>query len=108
VKILFDTNTPAPLAKFLRGHEVTRTGKLNWQRLENGVLLDAAENAGFEVLVTCDQNVQYQQNFTDRKIAVVILSTNHWPTIRPQAARIANTVDFMQRGQVVRVEVDQR
>ena len=79
--------------------------KLGWQRLENGALLDAAEQAGFDVLVTCDQNLRYQQNFTDRKLAVVILSTNHWPTLRPVAARIASVVDFMQRGQITRVDV---
>ena len=80
--------------------------KLGWERLANGALLDAAEQAGYEVLVTCDQNLRYQQNFTDRKLAVVILSTNHWPTLRPRAARIASVVDFMQRGQVIRIDVD--
>jgi hypothetical protein len=105
VKILFDTNTPAPLSGSLRGHQVTRTGELRWQSPENGELLDAAEEAGFEVLITCDQNLRYQQNFTDRKLAVVILSTNHWPTLRPVAARIATAVDFVQRGQVIRVDV---
>ena len=105
MKILFDVNTPATLARSLRGHQVTRAGQLGWQRLENGILLDAAEKAGFDVLVTCDQNLRYQQNFTDRKVSVVILSTNHWPTMRPVAARIASVVDFMQRGQVTRVDV---
>jgi hypothetical protein len=107
VKILFDTNTPVQLARFLRGHSVTRTGELNWQRLENGELLSAAEQAGFDVLVTCDQNLPYQQNFTDRKLAVVILSTNHWPSLRPTAIRIAAAVDFVQRGQVIRVDITQ-
>jgi hypothetical protein len=57
VKILFDANTPAPLARFLRGHQVLRADELGWQGLENGALLDAAEQAGFDVLLTCDQNV---------------------------------------------------
>ena len=105
VRILFDTNTPAPLAGAMRGHQVTHTVELRWQSLENGALLDAAEAAGFDVLVTCDQNVRYQQNFTNRKLALVILSTNHWPTLRPIAARIAAIVDFMQRGAVMQVNV---
>ena len=84
---------------------MTRTGELGWQSLENGDLLEAAEQAGFEVLITCDQNVRYQQNFADRKLAVVILSTNHWPTLQPVAARIASVVDFMQCGQVTTVDV---
>jgi hypothetical protein len=105
VKILFDTNTPAPLARFLLGHEVARTGDLGWQSLENGILLSAAEKGGFDVLVTCDQNIPLQQNLVNRKIAVVILSTNHWPTMRPFAARIATKIDFAQSGQVLWVDV---
>ncbi|HZT29828.1 MAG TPA: hypothetical protein VFA33_08095, partial [Bryobacteraceae bacterium] len=49
-------NTPAPLAHFLRGHEVVRADELGWQGLDNGALLDAAEKAGFDLLLTCDQN----------------------------------------------------
>lgn len=105
MKILFDANTPAPLARFLRGHEVVRADELGWQGLENGALLDAAEQAGFDLLLTCDQNVRYQQNFAGRKLALVILSSNHWPTLRRIAARIARAVDFVQAGQIVRVDV---
>jgi hypothetical protein len=54
VKILFDANTPAPLARFLRGHEVVRADELGWQGLENGGLLEAAEQEGFDLLLTCD------------------------------------------------------
>ena len=105
MRILFDANTPAPLARFLRGHEVVRADEMGWQGLENGALLDAAEQAGFELLLTCDQNVRYQQNFTNRNLAPVILSSNHWPTLRPIAARIATAVDFVQTGQIVRVDI---
>jgi hypothetical protein len=78
---------------------------MGWQGLENGALLDAAEQAGFDLLLTCDQNVQYQQNFTNRKLALVILSSNHWPTLRRVAARIATAVDFVQTGQIVKVDL---
>jgi len=105
VRILFDVNTPAPLSRFLRGHAVVRADELGWQGLENGALLDAAEAAEFDLLRTCDQNVRYQQNFGGRKLAVVILSSNHWPTLRPIAARIATAVDFVQTGQIVRLDV---
>lgn len=105
MKVLFDANTPVPLARFLRGHAVTSAEELGWQGLENGALLDAAEQAGFDVLVTCDQNVGYQQNFKGRRLAVAILSTNHWPALRPVAARIATAVDFVQRGQVVKIDI---
>jgi Domain of unknown function (DUF5615) len=105
LKILFDANTPAPLARYLRGHEVVRADELGWQGLENGALLDAAERAGFDLLLTCDKNVQYQQNFTSRQLALVILSSNHWPTLRRIAARIATAVDFVQTGQIVKIDV---
>jgi len=105
VKIIFDANTPAPLARLLRGHQVIRADELGWQGLENGALLDAAEREGFDVLLTCDQNVRYQQDFTDRKLTVVILSTNHWPTLRQVAHRISSAIDFVQRGQVVEIDI---
>ena len=103
MKILFDNNAPRPLVRFLKGHEVLRAGQMGWSRLENGDLLTAAEQAGFDVLLTCDQNLPYQQNFTDRRIAVVILPSNRWPFLRPSAPRIASAVDFAQRGQVIRL-----
>jgi hypothetical protein len=55
--------------------------------------------------LTCDQNVQYQQDFTGRNLALVILSSNHWPTLWRVAARIATAVDFVQTGQIVEVDV---
>lgn len=105
VKILFDANTPAPLAGYLRGHQVTRADELGWQGLENGALLDVAERAGFDMLLTCDRNVRYQQNLTGRRLAVAILSTNQWPTLRPVAARIATSIDFVQLGVVVNIDI---
>jgi hypothetical protein len=57
------------------------------------------------VLLTCDQNIRHQQNFADRKIALIVLSSNHWPTLRPVAGRIATAVDFAQRGQVIFVDI---
>lgn len=105
MKILFDANTPAPLARFLRGHDVTRTDELGWQGLDNGTLLAAAEDAGFELLITCDQNVRYQQNLAGRKLAVLILSSNCWPLLRRVAAQIATAAELMQTGQVHRIDI---
>ena len=84
---------------------MVRVDELGWQGLENGALLDAAEQAGFDLLLTCDQNVRYQQNFTGRKLALVVLSSNHWPTLRRVAARVATAIDFVQTGQIVRVDI---
>jgi hypothetical protein len=61
VRILFDANTPAPFAKSPRGHQISRADQLGRQGLENGELLDVAEQAGFDILLTCDQNVPFSK-----------------------------------------------
>lgn len=68
--ILFDHGTPTPLQKFLEGHTTKRTKELGWDTLSNGELLDVAQRAGFEVFVTTDKNIRYQQNLTNRTIAI--------------------------------------
>jgi hypothetical protein len=68
---------------FLLRHEVQTISEMNWSpRLKNGELLNAAETGGFDVLVTCDQNIHYQQNLTGRNLALVILTSNLWPSVR--------------------------
>ena len=63
------------------------------------------EQAGFDLLLTCDQNIRYQQSFASRKLVLVILSSNHRPALRPIAAQIATAVDFVQAGHIVKVDV---
>jgi len=76
--ILFDVNVPRPVPRFLTGHTVAFADKRGWRELSNGDLLAAAESAGFDVLLTTDLNLRYQQNLTARRIAIVALTTNHW------------------------------
>jgi hypothetical protein len=59
--ILFDHSTPAPLRHALSGHQVVEAFERGWDRLVNGVLLDTAETEGFELLITADKNMRYQQ-----------------------------------------------
>lgn len=68
--------------------------ELGWATLKNGELLAAAENSGFEVLVTTDTNLQYQQNLTQRKIAIVVLSTTSWPRIQKNIKAIVSAIDL--------------
>lgn len=79
----------------------------NGKGWRNCDLLDAAEHAGFEILLTCDQNIRFQQNFSTRRLSVVILSTNHWPSLRQVADRVAKKIDFVQTGQIVRIDIDE-
>ena len=64
--ILFDNGTPAPLRHALKGHVVVEAIERGWDRLVNGELIAAAEAAGFELLLTTDKNIRYQQNLTGR------------------------------------------
>ena len=76
--ILFDHSTPAPLRYALEDHVIVEAIERGWQRLVNGALLDAAEAAGFEVLVTADKNIRYQQKLIGRNIAIVVLGNAQW------------------------------
>jgi hypothetical protein len=88
MRILFDHGTPAPLIPFLEGHTVTKAKAAGWDRLVNGELLNAAEAEGFELLVTPDKNMRYQQNLTGRKIAIIVLGNAQWPVLRGYVERV--------------------
>jgi len=103
--ILFDHGTPRGIARFLAGHTVTRTRQRGWDRLSNGDLLAEAERAGFDVFLTADKNIQYQQNLVGRKIAVVVLSTPQWPLVRLHTAKIAAAVNAATPGSYVEVQI---
>jgi hypothetical protein len=77
--ILFDQSAPAPLRFHLKAHIVIEARERGWDRLVNGELLNRAEAAGFELFLTADKNLRYQQNLTDRKIAIVVLGNARWP-----------------------------
>jgi hypothetical protein len=81
MRILFDQGTPAPLIPFLEGHRVTQAKDLGWDKLVNGDLLKAAEEAGYEVLLTTDKNMAAQQNLKSRAIAVVVLGNSQWCSV---------------------------
>jgi hypothetical protein len=103
--ILFDHSTPAPLRYPLKGHVVVEAVERGWERLVNGVLLDAAEAAGFELFVTADKNIRYQQNLAGRKIAIVVLGNAQWPVLRQYVERVVVAVDAAAPGSYTEVEI---
>lgn len=105
MRVLFDQGTPVPLRAFLTGHSVSTAFELNWSTLKNGDLLAQAEANGFDVLVTTDQNLRYQQDLTSRSIVVVVLSTTSWPRIRAHAAQIESAISAQQVGSYLEVVV---
>lgn len=105
MRVLFDNSTPRGIAKILQEHVVAEARDHGWDRLRNGELLDAAEKAGFEVFVTPDQNIRYQQNLEGRKIAIVVLSVGRWTLVQPYLAAIAEAVNATTPGSYVEVDI---
>jgi hypothetical protein len=98
MRILFDQGTPVPLRDHLPGHTIETAYERGWDKLSNGELLAATEREGFELFITTDQNLRYQQNLTGRKVSILILPTTRWPEIRQNASAIATAVADMKPG----------
>lgn len=98
MRLLFDHNVPAPLRRLLTGHETVLAGERGWARLKNGELLSAAEAAGFEVLVTADKGMRYQQNLTGRRIGLAVLPTQDMLTLRAGLAAVLAVIEAVGQG----------
>jgi hypothetical protein len=105
MRILFDHSTPAPLRRALAIHDVVEAFERGWEALENGALLDAAEAEGFDIFVTADKNIQYQQNLTGRRIAVVILGNAQWPVLRRHIDRVVVALSRSTPGSYTKVDI---
>ena len=105
MRVLFDQGTPAPLRHLLAGHEVSTAYERGWSTLDNGELLAAAQSHGFQVLVTTDTNLKYQQNLASRSIAILVLGTTSWPRIKAAAEAVISAVDATTRGTYVEVAI---
>ena len=105
MRVLFDNGTPRGVASALSDHTVEEARSRGWDTLRNGELLDAAEGAGFDVLLTTDRNIRYQQNLTGRRIAIVVLGKGRWRIIRNRLLAIAAAVDAATPGSFAEVEI---
>jgi len=105
MRLLFDQGTPVPLRQFLSGHTIRTAAEQDWTTLENGQLLDAAEAAGFELLLTTDKNIRYQQNLAGRRIAIVVLGQARWPIVRIHVARVVAAVTAATPGSYTEIEI---
>ena len=103
--VLFDHSTPAPLRYALKAHTVVEAVERGWERLSNGALLQEAEAAGFEVFITADKNIRYQQNFTRRRIAILVLENGQWPILRPHVGRVVAAVNAATPGSYTEVQI---
>ena len=98
MKILFDQGTPRPLRHSLAEHSVDTASERGWSDLDNGDLLQAVENEGYDLLITTDQNIRHQQDLANRNIAIMVLLSTAWPLIQQKADDISVVVNEMEPG----------
>ncbi|MBI3492645.1 MAG: hypothetical protein HY047_12835 [Acidobacteria bacterium] len=105
MRVLFDQATPVPIRKFLIGHAVRTAAQEHWDTLKNGDLLLVAERAGFDVFLTTDKNMRYQQNMAGRTIAVVAIGVQQWPALQPHVALVVAAVNAATPGSFTEVDI---
>jgi hypothetical protein len=104
LKILLDECVPWPLAKHLTGHEFKSVQFCGWAGVKNGELLRLAEGQ-FDLFLTADQSLRYQQNLTGRKIAILRLSTNDLRRILAAVNLIQTNLASMQLAEFRRIDI---
>jgi hypothetical protein len=105
VRILFDQGTPVPLRESLTQHEVATAYERGWSTLKNGELLEVAEREGFDVFVTTDSRLKFQQNLGVRRIAIVCLLSTSWPRLQQALGAVIDAVNAARPGIYTEVEV---
>jgi predicted nuclease of predicted toxin-antitoxin system len=105
MNLLFDQGTPVPLKRHLSSHRIETAAERGWSELSNGDLMDEAEAAGFEALITTDQNLRYQQNLTGRAIAILVLTTTSWPRIQSRLSDVQTAIDALAPGDYAEVRI---
>ena len=105
MKLLFDQGTPAPLRGCLPEHSVDTLAEKGWSDKGNGELLDLAEYEGYEVLVTTDQNLRYQQKLAGRRVGLVVLLSTNWREVRLRVVEISQAISAVRPGEVVEVPI---
>jgi len=96
MKVLLDECVPKPLAKILKDVTVMTTQEMGWASKKNGDLIALAEKE-FDVFITSDQNLVYQQNLSHRNIAIVLLPTNRWSILSPHTEKISDALKIFRR-----------
>ena len=98
MRVLLDNNVNRRFAQLILGHEVTHAREMGWMGLENGDLIAAAQQEGFNVVITCDKQIQYQQNLAGRKISIIVLNSlfiklEYIKPLAPQVNEILSKLD---------------
>ncbi len=105
MRILFDQGTPVPLRRALPEHRVDTAYERGWSQLRNSDLLDRAEEDGYDLLITTDQSLRFQQDLANRELAVLVLMSTAWPRIRLMTEAIRAAVNEIRRGECIEVQI---
>ena len=105
MKILLDECVPLQVRDALTDHEVTTAQRMGWGGISNGDLLDKAEQENFQIFILADKNLRYQQNLSNRRIAILELWTNHRPTLEKSFSEIRAAVEKLLAGEYCILEI---
>jgi hypothetical protein len=106
MRILFDNGTPEPLARAMKSSQVTFLRERGWEHLGNGDLLRLVEDAGFDLLLTTDRRIRYQQNLAGRKIAIIVITgCTFWHRVKLYRTVVAAAVEAAAPGSYTEVPI---
>lgn len=105
MRILLDQGTPVPLRLYLSDHLVDTAFERGWSNLQNGELLEVSEQDGYQILISTDQNLKYQQNLSDRHLAIIVLLSTSWPRIQLKVDNIQAAIDKIAPGDYVEIPI---
>jgi hypothetical protein len=102
--VLFDEDVPRPLRRDLPGFEIRTVVEMGWSGVKNGELLRQAQEV-FEVFLTADQNLPYQQNIPNLRLGVVVLAarSTKLEDLRPFLPQLEGALNTVEPGQVLRI-----
>lgn len=105
MKILLDECLPRRLKHYFASHECQTVPEAMLGSEKNGELLAIAERQGFEIFLTMDQGLEYEQNLTGRKIAVVIFraKSNRLADLTPLVEDCLAQMLLLRPGQIARI-----
>jgi len=106
MKVLLDECLPCKLKRALPGHDVATVPEMGWAGIKNGPLLRLIQSAAFDVFVTIDSNLEYQQNLKAIKLAIIVLGApdNTIETLRPLMPKVLEALGTIKVGEVVHIE----
>jgi predicted nuclease of predicted toxin-antitoxin system len=105
MKLLLDENMPHRLRQYLPGHEVFTSAFMGWTGVRNGILLSLAAAAGFDVILTLDAGIEYEQNLTNLPCSVIIVraESNAFEHIQPHLPAILSAIQTLSPKSLLKI-----